>query len=391
MINTIYRNEKMKNSTKIALIVIILVIFAAAGMITYKYYPVTQKAAVDNTPATMKIGAILPLTGNLSFLGTPGKNAIALFKSRHPDSKVEISLYDSKADPKTAITEFRRAYDFDGARFFITTLTGVSLGVKPVAADKGAFQACIAIYPDLAAKAPLAFQTCYNAVAEARCIVKYIRAKGIKKIFVFASRDAVTEVELAKYILPALEKSGIAIASDQFDVGTKNFRQLIAKFKANGAATALLLGYGSDFQGILRELANQKLIDRVRIIGGIGYLELPNYIGYDLVKNSVFVSPKFLAEEKGNDLYIKFKAEYKKAFDSVPTYDAAYTYDTVSALARAAERVGRISPASVAKFLKKSRLPGVTGPIAFTDSGQLKVDVVMARYERDLKITIAKQ
>ncbi|MCG2757775.1 MAG: ABC transporter substrate-binding protein [Desulfobacteraceae bacterium] len=340
-------------------------------------------------PNAVKIGAILPLTGNLSFLGTPGKNAIELFKQQNKDNKAEIKLYDSKADPKTALTEFRRAYDFDNVRFFITTLTGVSLGVKPVAKDKRALQASIAIYPDIAAESDLAFQFCYNAISEATAICSYINDNAYQKIFVFASRDAVTEVELEKYILPSLKSAEVKCVVESFDVGTKDFKQIVAKFKASDASHAVLLGYGSDFQGILRELANQKLIDQVKVIGGVGYLELPNYIEYSLVKNSVFVSPKFLTQENNNELYNKFKGAYQKVYGIVPTYDAAYTYDTITAISSAAKNVSSLSPELVAEYLKKNTIPGVTGPIAFTSSGQLKVDVVMAKYNRDFSILMS--
>jgi len=77
----------------------------------------------------IKIGAILPLTGNLSFLGTPGKNAIELFRKQNKTSKIEIKLYDSKAEPKTGLTVYRKAYDIDKTNFFITTLTGC-LGIS---------------------------------------------------------------------------------------------------------------------------------------------------------------------------------------------------------------------------------------------------------------------
>lgn len=221
-------------------------------------------------------------------------------------------------------------------------------------------------------------------------ICNYIKEKNYKKVFVLASRDAVTELELEKYILPCLESSGVKYEIESFDVGTKEFRQIVAKLKASGASQAILLGYGSDFQGILRELASQQIIDQVEIIGGIGYLELPNFIEYNLVKNSVFVSSRFLIQNNNNELYSKFKAEYKKMFGVVPTYDAAYTYDTLVALSNAFKNVSSVSPESVAEYLKKNTIPGVTGPITFTETGELKVDVVMARYDKDFNIITLK-
>lgn len=348
------------------------------------------KKQEEKKEEVIKIGAILPLTGNLAFLGEPGKNAVELFRQQYKDNNVEVKLYDSKADPKTGLTEFRRAYDFDKTRFFITTLTGVSLAIKPVSIEQKAFQASIAIYPDIASDNNLGFQFCYNAKSEAMTICNYIREKNYKKVFILASSDAVTEVELEKYILPCLESSEVKYEIENFDVGTKDFRQIVAKLKASRASQAILLGYGSDFQGILRELANQQIIDQVEIVGGIGYLELPNFIKYNLVKNSVFVASRFLIKDNNNELYDRFKAEYQKKFGVVPTYDAAYTYDTLVALSNAFKNVSSVSPESVAEYLKKNTIPGVTGPITFTETGELKVDVVMARYDKDFNIITLK-
>jgi branched-chain amino acid transport system substrate-binding protein len=334
----------------------------------------------------IKIGAILPLTGNLSFLGTPGKNAIELFRKQNKTSKIEIKLYDSKAEPKTGLTVYRKAYDIDKTNFFITTLTGVSLAIKPVALQQNAFQASIAIYPDIALDSKLNFQFCYNAKKEAEAICSYVKDKGYKDVFIFASRDAVTEIELEKYIFPCLKGSEIKYELDNFDVGSKDFKQIVTKFRASNATQAILLGYGSDFQAILRELANQQALDKTEVIGGIGYLELPNYIEYDLVKTSVFVSPAFLLEGNNNELYKQFNDKYKNIFGVVPTYDAAYTYDTLTALSNALNNIASPSPENVSNYLIKNTIQGVTGPLSFTETGELKVDVVMAKYNSDFTI-----
>ena len=133
-----------------------------------------------------KIGAILPLTGNLAFLGEPGKNALTMGQEelRRKGINIDIKFYDSKADPKEGISAFYKAIDIDKVKFVLTTLTGVSLAVKPIANEKKIFQGIIAIYPAITKGSNYAMRFCYNAELEAKVILNYVEQKNMRKLFI---------------------------------------------------------------------------------------------------------------------------------------------------------------------------------------------------------------
>jgi branched-chain amino acid transport system substrate-binding protein len=331
-------------------------------------------------PETIKIGAILPLTGELSYLGEPGKNAIELIRERY-GNEVKIYLYDSKGDPKTGLTVFQQALNFDKIRIFLTTLTGVSMAIKPVAKNYGVLQAIIAIYPHISADYEFAFQFCYNAETEAKILIDYLNKIKAKKIFFFASRDPITELQINEYFKPNLQNRMII---ERFDMGTKNFKDLVSKFKFSNSDIGVLLGYGSDFQGILKELAQQGLIGKVKLLGGIGYLELPNYVNYDMVKGSIFAVPKFIVENTQE--YQEFSKLYKSRFKKDPTYDAIYTYDALQTIIKAYKQLRTDNVKLISEYLLTNTFNGISGTIKFTSDRMLVTEAVLGKFDKDMRI-----
>ena len=339
----------------------------------------------------IKIGAILPLTGNLAFLGDPGKNAISLLRMQlGEENMVKVNLYDSKGDPATALSVFRKALSMDRVKIFLTTLTGVSLAIKPVAEKEGVFQGIIAIYPEISKNYKNAFQICYNAVEESKLIIDYLKRKKPQKVFIFASRDPITELQVNRNILPFLKKEGIGVQVEHFNIGEKDFKSIVLKFAQSNASLGILLGYGSDFQGILREIRNQGLSEKIPLIGGIGYLELPDYVDYEFVKNSVFTAPEFIVKGLEPEKFKRFYKEYKSRFDKEPTYDAAYTYDAILILNEAIKALKTDDPDKISEYLLSHSFDGVTGPIKFDENGTLKVKLRLARFNKNMEIVLVK-
>ena len=334
-----------------------------------------------------KIGAILPLTGNLAFLGEPGKNALTMGQEelRRKGINIDIKFYDSKADPKEGISAFYKAIDIDKVKFVLTTLTGVSLAVKPIANKKKIFQGIIAIYPAITKGSNYAMRFCYNAELEAKVILDYVEQKNMRKLFIMRSLDPVAEIEVRDYIRPSLESAGIKVEEETFNVGQKDFKAQVLKLRNSGIKTVILLGYGSDFPGILREMKNQMIFDDIQIIGGIGYIELPEHIEYELVKNAVFTVPSFYVSSIGGKIGKEFKERYKLKFNKDVTYDAAYTYDGLKILAEAFENVQNIEPKDIRDYiLRKKTFQGVGGVLNFTPDGDVESSISLARYTKNM-------
>lgn len=94
--------------------------------------------ACDRTPeksteGKTKIGAIIPLTGEVATYGEALKRGFELARE-HSGDGVSIIYEDSKADPKTGVTAFQKLTSRDNVEAILGDATsGVCLAIAPLA------------------------------------------------------------------------------------------------------------------------------------------------------------------------------------------------------------------------------------------------------------------
>jgi branched-chain amino acid transport system substrate-binding protein len=83
---------------------------------------------------------------------------------------------------------------------------------------------------------------------------------------------------------------------------------------------------------------------------------------------------------------VEFHEKFQRRYDHPPDGRAARAYDAVRALARAIERCGSTVPSAVQDTLRVNfELDGVTGPISFTENGDLENQRIFFMTLRDGK------
>ena len=115
---------------------------------------------------------------------------------------------------------------------------------------------------------------------------------------------------------------------------------------------------------LLSELGNHTALLNILMpwIPGLNCSELSQYYSGDIYCIEPFLS-------SSNPAYNVFESNYKKAYDVVPSIEAAYTYDAVKILAHAVEQSGydRIKLRTAIKEIKNFQ--GVTGTINWDNGG----------------------
>jgi len=319
--------------------------------------------------------AALPLTGDLAFLGTPGKVAldIAVRDARARNMPLRVEFADTKADPKETATIIRRELDVRRNRFFLVTLSAPSLAAKAAVSPGEAAVLSVSIHPDVpSADHPIA-RFCVSAAQEGELLVQEL-LNSEKSVGLVVSRDAATTVEVEKTILPGLDRAGRAPQwVEWFDVGQRDFKNLAARFAARPVSRVLLLGYGSDFPAALGALATARAASALEIIGGIGFVELgrvPDGFTSDQFR---FLAPAFSLGLGGPEAEA-FRRAYLEATGKVAPYDAAYAYDAAMTFA-GAQKSGHDTPSKVIDFIRGGESVGVTGRIAWDERGEAATEI----------------
>ncbi len=93
-------------------------------------------------------------------------------------------------------------------------------------------------------------------------------------------------------------------------------------------------------------------------------------LGGRFVEGTVIATAFHPADER--EEVQRFSAAFRQRHGTLPDASAALGYDAVRLLAHGISRAGSVAPAAVAEALRTTAgWPGVTGPVAFTDEGDL--------------------
>ncbi|GAG00492.1 unnamed protein product, partial [marine sediment metagenome] len=188
----------------------------------------------------IKIGAIMPLTGELATYGEPVKNGMELAveeinaKGGINGTLLRIIFEDDLGDPKTAVSAFNKLIDSEKVPIILGPLTsGASMATAPVAERRKVVQlSTIAGTIKLKYAGDYIFRVFASDELQAKAIVdKAIDIFGSKKAAILYINNAygqgIKEITENRYI----ERGGQLVAIESFNESDKDFRTQLIKIK----------------------------------------------------------------------------------------------------------------------------------------------------------------
>lgn len=128
----------------------------------------------------VKIGAVIPLTGNYSDVGDWMKigmdMAVEDFNSKSEKYQLSILYEDSKSDPTSAISAYQMLKSTQNVQFYVSTVSSVCLALKPLAVRDSKFLFVNAGHKDLVtADAPFVFRHALTIPQEAKFMSEQLK------------------------------------------------------------------------------------------------------------------------------------------------------------------------------------------------------------------------
>jgi len=332
-------------------------------------------------PEVYKIGAILPLTGKIAFLGEGERNAMKLAEEhinaeRVLKKKIEVLFGDSKGEPKEAVSIANKFISIDKAKIIIAATTGVANAVLPVVdkADGVLFAATIA--PFIVDRSPRSFRVWPSNDQEREIDADLVKRKGWRNVgIVYVEADYGREAREA--LLKHLGTDFKFSFEESYPFGEKHFRSIITKLRSVSLDALFIIGYPGEFISLVPQLKEAGI--KTNIIGDIGFT-------FDFVRKAlgkaaddiIFCAPGFtLGEytEKGK----KFVKRYEELYNVVPSWNEAYSYDIILIIAEAIKRAGTDKPKELRKaLLSIKNFPGATGLINIRPNGDASTALYLA-------------
>lgn len=334
-----------------------------------------QSCQVKTPEKEFKIGAILPLTGPLGYLGVEEKKAIELaVDDINRDSKlVSVIFEDSKGKPAEAVTVANKLIDINRVDAIITSTTSVSRAVLPIADRNKKIIAALCLDPTIQKDSIYAFRLYEGMGEEANVLLDHYASKEnkSKKIGVLYINHAGTVQQLEDYFIPGFKKIGANVVyQEPYELTEKDFRVKIEKARRLNLDSLIIIGFGFEYVPIFQQLAQHGLIGKIEIAGAWGFIA-PNKVPSELLENTVVAAPKYVFSK--NDKALTFENKYHEKFGNTPNFDAAFAYEAVGIIVDGLKRAGGKTDKVLSELSKSGQYNGIMGQSTLDSEGALSV------------------
>lgn len=310
---------------------------------------VTSSAYADEV---IVIGALLPLTGDLGYVGEDIRRGIELgLDEVNPQgAKLKMIYEDTRHQTKDAVSGARKLLDVEHVDILIS-LWDMSDPVAPIAEQKRVPHLCIRWNPHIAEKFEYTstFETTYISYVASQ--IKLLKALGVKSV-------ALATEEAQGWILAAAEfrkragDAGIEVfAEEQYPADTKDYRSIVTKLLAKNPDMIVTNAFQPGLDLLIKKIREQRPAQRIT-----GYFETYNPLSF--VESMPFVAQ--------NDVSVSFREIFKSKYGEEFKARAPHGYDLIRMISAIYEKAGRKLSGKefIDRFAKIKNYSGATGVLS---------------------------
>ncbi len=318
---------------------------------------------------TVKIGALMPMTGDLQAYGTSCYTGVKLAAEEINsqggvlDNKLEIKVGDTQTKPQAGIDAAQKLVSIEGVFGIVGALSsGVTIPVaRSVTTDAKVPQ----ISP--ASTSPVIthlddndflFRSVPSDAFQGVAMCELVEEAGYKNVATLYVNNDYGE-GLAVSFKKAFEKAGGKVtASLAYEPGNASYRGELSKAASKGAEALVLIGYPENGVTILRQALEEGYFQKFVYSDGLKAPEIIDAIGAQYLNGSFGTAPQAMTDTKSAQNYLE---AYKEKYGEVPPKPYIDTsYDGVYALALAAQKAGQAKGQAVRDALRDvCNAPGV--------------------------------
>ncbi len=213
--------------------------------------------ALTATADTVKIGVILPLSGNNAASAEILRPALALFEKEVATGKnihdYKIILEDDQQTPRLNAQAANKLINIDHVDGIITWTSAPGNVVGPVAAQKQIPHLAICGDPSVGANNSYSFNHWVSAPTSAKALVEVLKQLKSKNIVLLGLHHQGVNA-LVDALKPNLAEANITILDEQyFNPGERDFRMILTKIREQHPDAVVPLAFPPEIEIILRQ------------------------------------------------------------------------------------------------------------------------------------------
>ncbi|MBW2662126.1 MAG: ABC transporter substrate-binding protein [Deltaproteobacteria bacterium] len=336
----------------------------------------------------IKIGAILPLTGDIASYGKRAQKGIEIALEEINGSvqyhmKIAVDFQDGRGNAKESVTLMKKFCSINKYPVVIgAAASSVSLAMVPIANQYKILQISpISSSPALTTKGgKYFFRVCPSDAFQAVILAEWMRELKIESVGILFVNNS-WGISLQDRFVEEFKARGGKIATvESCKDGDRDFRTQLSKIIASEPDALYSPTYGKEGGIILKQ--TKELGFKKKIFGSDVWSSPELLTSAGDAANGVFlVKP---AEYKG-DAYQAFRDKYFAKYNEEPDVYAAYSYDVSMILARAFAAGKTAGPELCEYLLTMPAYDGVTGVTQFDDNGDCNTKAFIRQQIQDNK------
>jgi len=338
---------------------------------------------------TIKIGAILAVTGPASNLGAPEARTLEMLVEETNAAggllgrKVELVLKDSGASPEKALSFARQLIEEEEVLAILGPSTsGESLKIKDVCQEgQTILLSCAAAEAIVNPVAKWVFKTPQNDAFATQWIYGYLKERGLTKIGVVASNTGFGnggKAQLEKYA----PENGIQILiTEVYDKDATDLTSVLTKLKAR-EVQAVVNWSIEPAQSLvaknLRQLGMTVPLLQSHGFGNIRYVEAAGQAAEGIVFpcGRLLIADALPAGHPQKALLLDYKKKYEARFAEEVSTFGGHAYDAYTILAEAVRRAKSLEPDRVRDAIENLKgFAGTAGIFNFSAADHNGLDM----------------
>lgn len=337
---------------------------------------------------TIKIGAILPLTGDAALYGNNAKEGIDLAleqinsKGSVIGKTIQIIYEDSKAEPKTGVAAFQKLTDVDKVPVIIGGISSsVTLAFAPLAEkQKIVVLSPAATSPKLSNAGKFIFRNWTSDAFEATVIADYaINELKINKMgILYLNNDYGKGLENA--IIKEFTNNGKEIVIvESFAQNQIDFKNSLTKIKASDVQALYIISYPDETVIILRQIKELNL--KILLLSTSAFQDDMIIKNAGATAENV-IYPYPVSTGTTDKVVANFFASFEKKYNKNPGIVSDTGFDALNMIVAAIKNERSASGEAIQKGLMKLHdFKGASGTMTFDENGDI---------EKEMKIKTVK-
>ena len=335
--------------------------------------PKAEEPKAEEPAGTIKVGVFQPLTGNSSYMGTAGDNAVKLAAKQINEAggilgmQIEVVSYDDKSSPEEAVKSVNKMLEVDEVDMIVGSLhSGNIQACGDIVEEAGVPLLGTGTSPQWLQKGwTYLFRPTLNTYYSSLAAVQACETLGVKTLVTFYSQD-----EYGKNgndnMVAICEEYGIEIlASESMKPGDSDMTAQCANLAAAGADAMYMIATADNLPAMVKQ-ARAGGFDKY-IIGeqSLGQAEVKNVAGEaanGIVYGACFIMPLNDPSEAQIPEIVKFFEDYMAEYGELcPSEVAVRCYDAMYIYKAAAEKAGSIDGTAVRDAMYTLEYDGLQG------------------------------